>query len=59
MTPLDIILVLVLMAKVLLERSDELTDMVCILAVEYWWLFDISIGIDAVAVLVTPSLLTV
>ena len=40
-TPLDIILVLVLMAKVLLEGSDELTDMACMLAVEDWWLSDI------------------
>ena len=60
MTPLDIILVLVLMAKVLLEGSDELTDMACMLAVEDWWLSDISkFELDAVAVLVTPSLLTV
>ena len=35
-TPLDIILVLVVMAKVLLEGSEELTDMACMLVVEDW-----------------------
>ena len=45
------------MAKVLLEGSD---DMAYMLAVEDWWLSDISkFGFDAVAVLVTPSLLMV
>ena len=57
-TPLDIILVLVVMAKVLLEGSEELTDMVCMLVVEDWWSSDISeFGFDVGAVLVTPSLL--
>ena len=57
---LHIILVLVVMTKVLVEGSDELTDMACMLVVEDWWLSIISkFGFDAVAVLVTPSLLTV
>ena len=56
-TPLDIILVLVVMTKVLLEGSEELTDMTCMLVVEDWWLSDISeFGFDVGAVLVTPSL---
>ena len=54
-TPLDIILVLVVMAKVLLEGSEELTDMACMLVVEDWWLSDISeFGFIIGAVLVTP-----
>ena len=57
-TPLDIILVLVVMAKVLLEGSEKLTDMACMLVVENWWLFGISeFGFDVEAVLVTPSIL--
>ena len=53
-TPLDI-LVLVVMAKVLLEGSEELTDMACMLVVEDWWLSDISeFGFIIGAVLVTP-----
>ena len=51
-TPLDI-LVLVVMAKVLLEGSEELTDMACMLVVEDWWLYDISeFGFDVGVVLV-------
>ena len=59
-TPLDIILLLlVMMANVLLEGSEELTDTACMLAVEDWWLSDISVfGFDVGAVLVTPSLFT-
>ena len=58
-TPLDIF-VLVVMEKVLLEGSEELTDMACMLVVEDWWLSDISeLGFDVGAVLVTPSLFTV
>ena len=55
-TPLDIILVLVVMAKVLLEGSEELTNMACMFVVEDWWLYDISeFGFIIGAVLVTPS----
>ena len=59
--PLGIILVvLAVMAKVLLEGSEELTEMACMLAVEDWWLSDISeLGFDAGAMLVTSSLLTI
>ena len=55
-TPLDIILVLVVMPKVLLDGSEELTDMACMLVVEDWWLSDISeFGFDVGAILVTSS----
>ena len=57
--PLDIILLLVVIANVLLEGSEELTDTACMLVVEDWWLSDISVfGFDVGAVMVTPSLLT-
>ena len=50
-----VILVLVVMVKVLLEGSEELTDKACMLVAEDWWLSDISeFGFDIGAVLVTP-----
>ena len=58
-TPLNVF-VLVVIEKALLEGSEELTDMACMLIVEDWWLSDISkFGFDVGAVLVTPSLFTV
>ena len=48
------------MEKVLLEGSEELTDMACMLVVEDWWLSNISkLGSDVGAVLVSLSLLIV
>ena len=57
-TPLDIILLLVVMANVLLEGSERLTNTACMLVVEDWWLSDISVfEFDVGAILVIPLLI--